>query len=91
MKLERCLIRQRRIKGRLRNSYSFTMNKAVNTISMVLLIVGGLNWGLIGLNMDWNVVGMIFGSWGWLLNLVYILVGLSALYHLWLWLSKKAM
>jgi len=67
------------------------MNKAVNTISMVLLIVGGLNWGLIGLNMDWNVVGMIFGSWGWLLNLVYILVGLSALYHLWLWLSKKAM
>ncbi len=55
-------------------------NKTVEKIAIILLIIGGLNWGLIGLNMEWNVVGMIFGSMGWLLNLVYILVGLSAIY-----------
>ena len=67
------------------------MNKALNTIAMVLLIIGGLNWGLMGLNMEWNVVEMIFGSWGMVLNIVYILVGLSALYQLWMWLAKKPM
>ena len=66
------------------------MNKALDTIAKVLLIVGGLNWGLVGLNSSWNVVGMIFGGVGWLLSLVYILVGLSAVYELWGWLGKKS-
>jgi uncharacterized membrane protein YuzA (DUF378 family) len=67
------------------------MNKVVDTIATVLLIVGGLNWGLMGLNMEWNVVYMIFGGMGLLLNLVYVLVGLAALYQLWVWFSKKSM
>lgn len=54
--------------------------KALHSISFILLVIGGLNWGLIGINPGWNVVNMIFGSWGWLESLVYILVGLSALY-----------
>ena len=54
----------------------------IDWIAWVLLIVGGLNWGLIGLNMDWNVVGMIFGGVPTLLKIVYILVGLSALWCL---------
>jgi uncharacterized membrane protein YuzA (DUF378 family) len=63
-------------------------HKTLDMIATILLIVGGLNWGLIGLNPSWNVVWMVFGSMGWLLNLVYILVGLSALYKAALWAKK---
>ena len=51
----------------------------IDWIALVLVIIGGLNWGLIGLG-GWNVVDMIFGSVGWLLNTVYILVGLAGLW-----------
>lgn len=55
--------------------------KALHLIAFILLVVGGLNWGLVGL-FDWNLVEAIFGSVDWLERLVYILVGLSALYLL---------
>ncbi len=42
-----------------------------------LLVVGGLNWGLIGL-FDWNLVNALFGSVAWLERAVYILVGVAA-------------
>ncbi len=52
-------------------------------IGKVLLIVGGLNWGLVGVGMltgsDWNVVHMILGSWPKVEAIVYVLVGLAAL------------
>lgn len=53
----------------------------------VLLIVGGLNWGLVGLagllNLrNLNVVHMVLGSWPVLENLVYVLVGLAGLWTL---------
>jgi uncharacterized membrane protein YuzA (DUF378 family) len=50
----------------------------------VLLIIGGLNWGLIGLGMllgqadSWNVINMIFGSLPILEGLIYLLVGIAA-------------
>ena len=52
-------------------------------IAFILLVIGGLNWGLVGLGWlfggaDWNVVHMILGSWAWLEGLVYLLVGVSA-------------
>lgn len=57
--------------------------KALRCTAFVLVIIGGLNWGLIALGnwmgSNWNVVNLIFGSWSWLENLVYLLVGLSAL------------
>jgi hypothetical protein len=57
--------------------------KALHGIAFVLVVVGGLNWGLVALGnymgSDWNVVSLILGSWAWLENLVYLLVGLSAL------------
>ena len=57
--------------------------KALHTIAFVLLIVGGLNWGLIALGTymgsTWNVVGLVLGSWPSVESLVYLLVGLSAL------------
>jgi hypothetical protein len=49
-------------------------------IVLVLVIVGGLNWGLVGINPGWNLVEIIFGSVAWLAKTIYILVGLAALY-----------
>lgn len=47
-------------------------------VALVLLIVGGLNWGLVGL-LDFNIVTTIFGE-GTLASIVYDLVGVAALY-----------
>lgn len=48
-------------------------------IALVLVIVGGLNWGLVGL-FKLDLVELLFGSIPILQNIVYILVGLSAVY-----------
>ena len=53
--------------------------KGLHMAAYMLLWVGGLNWGLIGL-FDYNLVESLLGSWPGLVMLVYILVGLSALY-----------
>ncbi len=50
----------------------------VDIIALVLVVVGGLNWGLVAFN--YNLVDAIFGSIPWLLTTVYGLVGLSAVY-----------
>ncbi len=55
--------------------------KAVHYVSYTLLWVGGLNWGLVGL-FNYNLVESLLGSWPGLVTLVYVLVGLSALYSL---------
>ena len=47
-------------------------------VALVLVVVGGLNWGLVALNF--NLVNFLFGSWAWLETTVYALVGLSALW-----------
>jgi uncharacterized membrane protein YuzA (DUF378 family) len=58
--------------------------KALHTIAWILLIIGGLNWGLVGIGgfvgANWNVVDLILGSWPAVEWIVYILVGLSALW-----------
>ena len=58
----------------------------IDWISVILLIIGGLNWGLVGL-FNWNLVAAIFGA-SVVANIVYVLVGLSALYAIY-GLSKK--
>jgi len=50
-------------------------------LAFILTIVGGLNWGLVGA-FDYNLVSMIFGDMSSIARLVYVLVGLSALYLL---------
>ncbi|MEK7535316.1 MAG: DUF378 domain-containing protein [Patescibacteria group bacterium] len=47
----------------------------------VLLFIGGLNWGLVGA-FDYNLVDSIFGTDGSLRMIVYVLVGLAALWSL---------
>lgn len=51
----------------------------MNWIALVLLIVGGLNWGLVGL-FEFDLVAAIFGEMSALSRIVYVLVGLAALY-----------
>ena len=48
-------------------------------IALVLTIIGGLNWGLVGL-LNLDLVALIFGFMPILQQIIYILVGLSALY-----------
>ena len=55
--------------------------KALTIITLILVIVGGLNWGLVGL-FDFNLVAAIFGAGSVLARIVYVLVGLSALYQI---------
>lgn len=45
----------------------------------VLVIIGALNWGLVGL-VDYNVVSAIFGTTTLITRVIYILVGISGLY-----------
>ena len=47
---------------------------------MVLLVVGGLNWGLVGL-FNFDLVATLFGETSSLSRIVYILVGLAAIYE----------
>ena len=60
-------------------------------ISWILVIVGAINWGLVGLGGffggDWNVVHMLLGAWPMVEGVVYVLVGLSAV---WLAVDHKA-
>ncbi len=65
--------------------------KGLGPIARILLLVGGLNLGLVGVGMlvdnDLNVIKMVIGSMPVLEAVVYVLVGLSALYVIF---NKKA-
>ena len=50
-------------------------------LALILVVVGGLNWGLVGL-FSFDLVAAIFGELSALSRIVYILVGLSAVYTL---------
>lgn len=54
---------------------------AIDWIALTLLIVGGINWGLIGL-FSFNLVAAIFGELSALSRIVYVLVGISAVYSI---------
>lgn len=51
---------------------------AVDKLAYVLVVVGGLNWGLVGA-FDYNLVDSLFGAGSALSRVVYVLVGLAAL------------
>jgi len=57
-------------------------------LAIILLIIGGLNWGLVGL-MDFNLVTFIFGV-GLITQLIYTSVFVSAIYSAWwLWMGNR--
>ena len=55
--------------------------KALSSIALVLMIIGGLNWALVGL-FNFDLVEALFGAMSALSRIVYILVGAAALYGL---------
>lgn len=64
------------------------MNKlsTLDWVAFILIVVGGLNWGLVGA-LNFNLVDSIFGMGSAIAMVVYVLVGLSALY--WLFMMGK--
>jgi hypothetical protein len=55
--------------------------KNVYMAALVLIVIGGINWGLVGF-FGYNLVDALFGAGSALARVVYALVGFSALYVL---------
>ena len=53
--------------------------RTLDAVALVLVIVGGLNWGLVG-GLNFDLVATLFGEMSALSRIVYVLVGLSAVY-----------
>jgi hypothetical protein len=66
--------------GHHRNERAFM--KYFNLLTLLLVIIGGLNWGLVG-SANFDLVAYLFGGeTATLSRVVYVLVGLSALWQL---------
>jgi uncharacterized membrane protein YuzA (DUF378 family) len=55
--------------------------KTLHMVAILLLVVGGINWGLVGL-FEYNLVMALLGGYPAVEMLIYVLVGLSAVYVL---------
>ena len=55
--------------------------KKLDLLAVILLIVGGLNWGLVGA-ANFDLVAALFGAGTPLARIVYVLVGLAAVYQI---------
>ena len=53
--------------------------KVVDKIALVLIIIGAINWGLVGI-FKFNLVDSIFGTMSVLSRIIYTLVGISGLW-----------
>ena len=53
--------------------------KVIDTIALVLIIIGAINWGLVGI-FNFNLVDAIFGSMSVISRIIYILAGISGLW-----------
>lgn len=55
------------------------MEKLINQIALILVILGGLNWGIIGL-VDSNIIKILFSTFPLLERSIYIIVGIASLW-----------
>ena len=62
--------------------------KIIDNIALVLIIIGAINWGLIGI-FNFNLVDTIFGTMSVISRIIYILVGISGLWGLKLLFSDR--
>ena len=60
----------------------------LSKLALWLVIIGGLNWGLVGI-FDFNLVSAIFGDMSILSRIIYALVGLSAIWLIYQELSHN--
>ena len=61
--------------------------KVIETIALVLIIIGAINWGLVGI-FNFNLVEAIFGGLSVITRIIYILVGISGLWGIKLIFNK---
>lgn len=64
--------------------------KILDTIALILVIIGGINWGLIGF-FQFNLVDFLFGNLSMLSRVIYSLVGLSSIYCIKFFSNEKNM
>ena len=62
--------------------------KVIDTIALILVIIGALNWGLIGI-FNFNLVDAIFGTMSAISKIIYTLVGLSGIWSIKLLFMEK--
>lgn len=60
----------------------------LGTIAMILLLIGGINWGLIGL-FEWNFIASVFGYASVLTRTIYALAGFAAVYRILCWIRAS--
>lgn len=66
-------------------------NKNMDMIALILVVIGGLNWGLVGI-LNFNLVSWLFTDTlgvDILSRIVYIVVGIAALYEIYILTQKK--
>lgn len=61
--------------------------KIIDTIALILIIIGAINWGLVGI-FNFNLVEAIFGGLSVITRIIYILVGISGLWGIKLIFNK---
>ncbi|MDO4321579.1 MAG: DUF378 domain-containing protein [Lachnospiraceae bacterium] len=66
------------------------MGKGIDYTALTLVIIGAVNWGLIGF-FKLDLVNLLFGNMTWISRIIYALVGLSGLYLLSLYGRVKEM
>lgn len=54
-------------------------NRILDCIMLTLVIIGAINWGLIGF-FSFDLVAAIFGKMSWISRIIYAIVGVSGLY-----------
>ena len=75
-------------KEKRRNRYTYS--KGLDYTALTLVIIGAVNWGLIGI-FKLDLVNLLFGNMTWISRVIYTLVGLSGLYLLSLYGRVSAM
>ena len=63
--------------------------KVIDTIALILIIIGAINWGLIGI-FNFNLVETIFGGFSAITRIIYTLVGISGLWGIKLIFDKNS-
>ncbi len=62
--------------------------KVIDTIALILVIIGAINWGLIGI-FNFNLVDTIFGAMSAISRIIYTLVGIAGLWSIKLLFDNK--
>ena len=64
-----------------------TTARIVFQVCLVLILIGALNWGLVSMSPQNDIVLAIFPDWGWMRSLVYALIGMAGLIATYVWFS----